>query len=69
MLAEGVDLGDERAVAAWMDEFNARPRAERDRVLPRLAHAQPAAGTRRRGGQDRRSKRKATRAARKRNRR
>jgi hypothetical protein len=36
MLAEGVDLGDERAVASWMDEFNARPGAERDRVLPSL---------------------------------
>ena len=69
MLAEGVDLGDESAVAAWMDEFNARSRAERDRVLPRLADARPAPGARPRGGQDRRSKRKATRAARRRNRR
>jgi hypothetical protein len=69
MLADGVDLADERAVADWMDDFNARPRAERDRVLPRLPDAQPAAGAKRRGGQDRRGKRKATRAARKRNRR
>jgi hypothetical protein len=69
MLAEGVDLADERAVAAWMDEFNARPRTERDRVLPSLTHAQPAEGARRRDGRDRRTKRKATRAARRRNRR
>jgi hypothetical protein len=69
MMADGVDLADERAVANWMDDFNARPRAERDRVLPRLAPAQPAADAKRRGGQDRRGKRKATRAARKRNRR
>jgi hypothetical protein len=68
MLSEGVDLGDERAVAGWMDDFNKRPRAERDRVLRPLPVS--AGDTRRRGGgQDRRSKRKATRAARKRNRR
>jgi hypothetical protein len=69
MLAEGVDLGDERAVSAWMDEFNARPRAERDQVLPGIAGARPPAGAGRRDGRERRSKRKATRAARKRNRR
>ena len=67
MLAEGVDLGDERAVAAWMDEWGARPRAERDRVLSSLPRNQPAA--RRRDGRERRTKRKATRAARRRNRR
>jgi hypothetical protein len=67
MLAEGVDLGDQSAVDTWMDEFNARPRAERDRVLPSLPRAQPPA--RRRDGRERRTKRKATRTARRRNRR
>src|ERR687895_489616 len=42
-------------------------RAERDRVLPSLPRAEPAA--RRRDGRERRTKRKATRAARRRNRR
>jgi hypothetical protein len=71
MLAEGVDLGDEQAVAAWMDEFNARPRAERDRVLGPLAPVAGRGGSaRHRGrGQDRRGRRKAARAARRRNRR
>ncbi len=33
MLAGGVDLTDERAVARWIDDFNARPIEERDAVL------------------------------------
>jgi hypothetical protein len=68
MMAEGVDLADKDAVANWMDDFNARPRAERDRVLRPLATT-VATKRRRGGGQDRRTKRKATRAARRRNRR
>ncbi|HSK23222.1 MAG TPA: DUF1841 family protein [Egicoccus sp.] len=33
MLDEGVDLTDEAAVGAWIEDFNARPIAERDRLL------------------------------------
>ncbi|MDH5290259.1 MAG: hypothetical protein OEY41_09690 [Acidimicrobiia bacterium] len=33
MLAEGVDLGDSAAIEQWMEEFNARPFAERALVL------------------------------------
>ena len=29
MIADGVDLGDEAAVQAWIDAYNARPRHER----------------------------------------
>lgn len=31
--AEGVDFEDEKAVGAWIEQFNRRTRAERDRVL------------------------------------
>lgn len=34
MLAEGVDLDDQNAIGAWLDDFNARPYDERDRILP-----------------------------------
>jgi hypothetical protein len=30
MLEEGVDIGDRRAVDAWIAVFNRRPRAQRD---------------------------------------
>ena len=44
MLADGVDLADERAVANWMDDFNARPRAERDRRSERSRQVPRAQG-------------------------
>jgi hypothetical protein len=34
MLAEGVDVGDPAAVQRWVDDFNARPFEERERLLP-----------------------------------
>ena len=34
MLADGVDLRDQAAVDAWVDDFNARPDAERAHLLP-----------------------------------
>ncbi|MCC6223715.1 MAG: hypothetical protein IT201_09545 [Thermoleophilia bacterium] len=38
MAAEGVELGNEEAMRAWLDDFNARPFEERDRILgPTLA--------------------------------
>lgn len=44
-LSEGVDLGDQRAVDAFIAQFNARPRAEREAVLGRtLPSRQPAGG-------------------------
>ncbi len=63
---------DERAVEAWMTDFNARPRAERDRVVgPAMDRMVAGAGPARRPSSAgaRRAKRKATRTARKRNRR
>lgn len=36
MLAEGVPLTDQASLEAWLADFNARPRAERDRVLGHL---------------------------------
>lgn len=72
MLADGVDLGDEHAVEAWMTDFNARPRAERDRVVgPAMDRMVAGAGAARppSSAGARRAKRKATRTARKRNRR
>ena len=33
MLLDGVALDDPDAVSAWMDDFNARPQAERDLVF------------------------------------
>lgn len=72
MLAEGVDLGDEHAVERWMSDFNARPYAERDRVVGpamnrMVAGASPPARPGSTGA--RRAKRKATKTARRRNRR
>jgi hypothetical protein len=44
MTAEGVEIGDPDAMQAWLDEFNARPFEERDRVLgPSLAPHRPSA--------------------------
>ncbi len=44
-VSEGVDLGDERAVDAFIARFNARPRAEREAVLgPTLSSRQPTGG-------------------------
>lgn len=34
MLAEGVDVSDPAAVQRWVDDFNARPFEERERLLP-----------------------------------
>lgn len=74
MYAEGVDPGDSQAVEAWMAEFNARSRAERDEVIGgaadrMLAAARPSPGGRAGGDRQRRAQRKAQRTARKRNRR
>lgn len=33
MKAEGVEIGDEEAMQAWLQDFNARPYEERDRIL------------------------------------
>ena len=41
--AEGVEIGDPEAMQAWLDDFNARPFEERDRVLgPSLAPHRPS---------------------------
>jgi hypothetical protein len=61
MRSEGVDPTDQGAIDAWMEDFNSRPREERDRVL------EPPASSRLRSR--RRTRRRAARAARKRNRR
>lgn len=45
--AEGVVLGDQASMDAWMEEFNQRPRAERDQVLGPSAYAPEAVGRRR----------------------
>jgi hypothetical protein len=39
MLDEGIDIGDRRAVDAWIAAFNRRPRAQRDLVLGHLLDA------------------------------
>jgi hypothetical protein len=81
MQAEGVDPTEPGALDTWMDDFNSRPQAERNRVLgPALEAMTPAPGrppaadpgARERDRQakaQRRGKRKQVRAARKRNRR
>ena len=33
MVAEGISLADEAAVSQWLEGFNSRPQAERDRIL------------------------------------
>lgn len=73
MYAEGLDPGDPRALEAWIADFNARSRAEREAVVGgavdrMLAGGEPSAvGSRAPAG--RRRQRKAQRSARKRNRR
>lgn len=71
MIAEGVDLGDREAVEAWNASFNARSFAERDALLG------PALDRREQAGRSaafehkrsKRTRRRATRQARRRNRR
>lgn len=44
-LAEGVDLGDQQAIDAFIARFNARPRAEREAMMGRrLVSRQPTGG-------------------------
>jgi hypothetical protein len=63
MRAEGVDLMDQEAVAAWTASFNARTFEERDRVLgPSLPRPVP------RTAQKRKAQRRSAKASRKRNR-
>ncbi|HEY3021464.1 MAG TPA: hypothetical protein VGJ32_14800 [Solirubrobacteraceae bacterium] len=75
MRAEGVDPTDPDALEAWMADFNNRPRAERDAVLgggaPELTIRLPSSGARARHApaKEGRARRRASRAARKRNRR
>ncbi len=52
IMAEGVDLTDQRALDAWIEEYNARPIAERDAMLgtargPGTTPAQPKRGPKR----------------------
>ncbi|MDX6719266.1 MAG: hypothetical protein QOJ63_1520 [Solirubrobacteraceae bacterium] len=73
MLTDGVDLDDPDALADWMEDFNARPREERDAIVGGAMDRMldPASPAPRSGGSrpaKRRSQRKAQRAARKRNR-
>jgi hypothetical protein len=73
MQAEGVDPSEPGALDAWMDDFNARPREERDAVIGAAADRMARAAGLRLPGNSRRSKpkaqrRKAQKAARKRNR-
>jgi hypothetical protein len=68
MDADGVDPTDERQVAGWIDEFNARPRAERDAILGPLP-APPRSSVGHEPNKARKkAKRRSTRAARRRNR-
>ena len=75
MLTEGIDTDDPDALEAWMSDFNARPRAERDAIVGgamdrMLGAAAPASSRRRSSPATKRSKlRKTQRSARKRNRR
>jgi hypothetical protein len=71
MMADGVDPGDEQAVAAWMVDFNERPRQDHDRVVGPAQRTMSAGGSRaraRRPAAPRRAERKAAKAARRRNR-
>jgi hypothetical protein len=58
MVADGVDLSDEAAVQAWIAAYNASSQAERERITGPPSRPRPA-----------RPRRRATKAARKRNRR
>lgn len=44
MRADGVDLGDDDVIDAWVDAFNARPPQARRLVLGELLDAQPELG-------------------------
>lgn len=66
MRSEGVELTDQEALDAWLDDFNSRPRAERDRVLGPMLDSPGSAAAPRKG---RRGRNKAAKASRKRNRR
>jgi hypothetical protein len=64
MTADGVELGDRDAMQAWLEDFNARPSEERDRVLgPALDAQRPSTRP------ARKRTRKAPKQARRRNRR
>ena len=74
MQAEGIDPAEPGALDAWMTDFNDRPREQRDAIIgpaaDRIAHAAglgPATGSQ--APKQRGQRRKAQRAARKRNRR
>jgi hypothetical protein len=74
MQTEGVDPSQPAAIDAWMDDFNARPRDERDAIIGPVADRMAeAAGIRvphgNRASKPRAQRRKAQKAARKRNRR
>jgi hypothetical protein len=74
MQAEGIDPSAPGALDAWMTDFNARPREQRDAIIgPAADRMTQAAGLRPATGSDapkqRAERRKAQRAARKRNRR
>lgn len=80
MLAEGVDPGDQKALDRWMADFNARPRAERDATIggpmDRMFESSQTEGGHAGGrstkspkpAAERRAKRKAQKAGRKRSR-
>ena len=74
MHTEGVDPSQPGAIDAWMDDFNSRPREERDAIIgPAADRMAEAAGIRRPNGsrtsKPRAQRRRAQKAARKRNRR
>ncbi|HXF97942.1 MAG TPA: hypothetical protein VNJ46_04945 [Gaiellaceae bacterium] len=68
MAAEGVELGDAEAMRAWLEDFNARPFEERNRILgPALAPSPPGRRAPARP-RPKAARRKAQRQARRRNR-
>jgi hypothetical protein len=74
MQTDGIDPGQPGAIDAWMNDFNSRPREERDAIIgPAGARVAQAAGIRLPNGsgasKPRARRRKAQKAARKRNRR
>ncbi len=74
MFTEGIDPTEPGAMEAWISDFNARPRTDRDAVLGGAAKrmqdaAKPGPGSHPQPASQRRTQRKAQRAARKRSRR
>ena len=74
MQTEGVDPSQPGAIDAWMGDFNSRPREERDAIIgPAADRMAQAAGIRRpngsRASKPKTQRRRAQKAARKRNRR